>query len=266
MLANLDNPISQAEYHYQRFVIRKQRAPLIWIIMAILLLGPAMLTSIVYIGAIFLTLVSLETLTILQDYNSAFWVLVLVMTCSMYPVVTLVSFALSSNSIRREKFGKTWDNLRLTHMNNRQIILGKWWASFRALSGDHLMANVVRIGLFASIIGGAFGGPIEQEPAFYILNFVAFTLASIILTIFDVALTVSLGLMAAIFDEARGAIAMTLAAGLRFMASALAIAATFQAIYLYSTDQSYLHVIALALLLYAILNISVLWFCIKWMP
>ena len=75
------------------------------------------------------------------------WLWLSIMTVAMYPVVTLITFALSANSVRREKTGHTWDYLRLTELDPQQIVIGKWWASLRALNGDHGMVMVLRLGV-----------------------------------------------------------------------------------------------------------------------
>src|SRR6185312_1237435 len=82
------------------------------------------------------------------DQTTAFLLclaLLLTMMIAMSVVVTFVNMALASNSIGREKEGKTWDTLRLTDVGAERIVLGKWWASLRALNGDYVMVAILRM-------------------------------------------------------------------------------------------------------------------------
>lgn len=148
------NPIVNAEFRYQRFVIARGRVGWVWIILAGLMVAPALLISLAYTLAALVSPIIPQARGVLEIANQGFtpglWLSVMII--AMYPVVTLITFALSANSIRREKSGNTWDNLRLTWIEPRAIVLGKWWASVRALNGDHAMVMVLRFGISAAMV------------------------------------------------------------------------------------------------------------------
>ena len=115
----------------------------------------------------------------------------LVMNLALYVVVTLVTLALAASSISREQAAHTWDHLLLTNMTARQIVQGKWWATLRALWGDHLMVLISAPG---SCHLGRFSWaaiptcPILPKTLVGLLVITAFTIA-------DSALTVIMGIL-----------------------------------------------------------------------
>lgn len=148
------NPIVNAEFHHQRFVIQRGRVGGIWIALAGIMVVPAILISIAYTVAAFvhpLVPSAIDVLNVALGTMTS-WIWLGIMLVAMYPVVTLITFALAANSIRREKSNNTWDNLRLTGLTPRQIVVGKWWASLRALNGDHGMLIVMRFGVAAAAV------------------------------------------------------------------------------------------------------------------
>jgi hypothetical protein len=54
---------------------------------------------------------------------------------------------LASQAIARETESGNWDNLVMTGLNARQIIMSKWWAVLRCVWKDHLFASILRCGL-----------------------------------------------------------------------------------------------------------------------
>ena len=148
------NPVVDAEFHHQRFVLERGRVGIIWIILAGVMVLPALLISLAYTIGAFLSPVFPQARDVLSLAAGAMpsFLWLAIMTVAMYPVVTLVTFGLSANSVRREKSGHTWDHLRLTELDSQQIVIGKWWASLRALNGDHGMVMVLRLGFSAAFV------------------------------------------------------------------------------------------------------------------
>lgn len=207
------NPILQAEFRYQRFVIERGRVGRIWIVLAALLLIPGLITSIVYSGFALANLSFIRTPTWLEPFNSLLNLgnaTLLIISLSVYPVVTLITLGLASNSIRREKIGQTWDVLRLTDVDANQLVFGKWWASLRALLGDHIMVTLLRIGLIAYYLVALL--PILRaqagmEPLNNTVALLWMAPLAIVYSVMDAALTTSFGVIATIPDDEIGAIA-----------------------------------------------------------
>lgn len=224
------NPVVRAEFHYQRFVIARGRVGGLWILLAALLMIPALLLSIGLVVVGLAALVyppALDIIPIVSETqaNPFIFVLAILLTMmiAMSLVVTFINMALAANSIRREKEGNTWDTLRLTDVGAERIVLGKWWASLRALNGDYVMSTVIRMGFvtffFASIapILDAFRQA-EVRNAVVIMRSVdflqplpLFLLLVLIYSALDAALTAALGVFSALPDEATGAVASSAA-------------------------------------------------------
>ncbi len=144
------NPVMAAELKHQRYVIRTNRANLIWIVLALLLVAPALLMAVVYVAAGLLLPLLPEAQAIFTGMDGLAgvgWLLMFTANIALYFVVTLITLALAAGSISREKEGQTWDSLLLTDVRPHQIALGKWWASNRTLLGDHMMVAIVRLGM-----------------------------------------------------------------------------------------------------------------------
>ncbi|MAU13527.1 MAG: hypothetical protein CL607_27160 [Anaerolineaceae bacterium] len=226
------NPIVSAEFNHQRFVIKQGRVGYLWILLAAMLVVPALLISLVtsisaFLGGFVPELGSL-TLPIAWEAGTpqAFignlgWVLILVMAPAQYLVVTLVTMALSANSIRREKAGLTWDSLRLTGIGTRRIVWGKWWASMRALAGDHVMVTIMRMGL-VTLVMTTFAPSIDMlnqiEPVSHLEKMPLLLTLTVLFGVFDAALTAAFGVLAAIPNEAAGTVVGTTVMGLRMVA------------------------------------------------
>lgn len=188
----VDNPVMHAEFRYQRHVITSSRSGWLWIALAVLLLLPGVLASVVMVGALLFG-VDLEPV-----FSPAPWDVIaeigvssaVVMSFALYIVVTLVTLALAARSIGREQESHTWDNLLLTNMTARQIVQGKWWATLRALWGDHVLVLVLRLGFVAwlDFMGSDPALPDPGKSLVGLLVVAAFSLA-------DSALTVIMGIL-----------------------------------------------------------------------
>jgi hypothetical protein len=224
------HPITLAEFRYQRHIITTSRAAPFWIWLAYLLLVPALIVSTllfvgVMIGAylpnglhvLHATLNNLRGLPLLP---------VLAMNVAMYMVVTLVTLALGAESIRREKSGRTWETLLLTNADARQIVLGKWWATVRAMWRDHAIIVVLRVGLLAWLLSGfhAFmiypNLPSGVSPVAAFLLF--FAIIVFVYTMLDAALSAAIGVLGSLVSE-HNAIGVTLVFAVRTLGTGLAI-------------------------------------------
>ena len=197
------NPIVNAEFHHQRFVIKRGRVGTIWIILAGVMVLPALLISLAYTGAAFLAPLMPQTRDILNLSAGTMpsWLWLAIMTIAMYPVVTLITFGLSANSVRREKTGNTWDNLRLTGLEPKQIVIGKWWASLRALNGDHAMVMILRFGASSAVIllyNDMNVTPLGVPAEWTVLPLLL--LITAIYSFFDAGLSAALGIAGAMVD------------------------------------------------------------------
>jgi hypothetical protein len=222
------NPVARAEFHHQRFVIRNGRVGIFWIALAGIMVVPALLVSLVFTVAGLAALIVpsasnvipfSDLITISTAYSLSL-VLLATMAIAMYLVVTLVNLGLSANSISREKTGGTWDVLRLTGIGAGRIVLGKWWASLRALNGDFVMVTVIRMGVvtfylasiapvidqYEAISSGVATTANIARSAAYLPYLPAMLLITILYGIADAALTAALGIIAAIPDAAAGSV------------------------------------------------------------
>lgn len=228
-----ENPILRAEFRYQRYVIQQGRVGWLWIILAAAMVVPALLMSLVYTAAGLIAPYyppALEAIPFADnsDLFTLALVLLLTMTIAMYAVVTLVTLGLSSGSIRREKEHHTWDNLRLTDVGAGRIVMGKWWASLKALNGDHLMVTIIRIGFIAFYVGsGGFVFTVLEnltspnitftrttEYVVYLPLLIGITL---VYSFLDAGLTAALGILTAIPDDDTGAVTGSIALAVRLL-------------------------------------------------
>jgi hypothetical protein len=217
----LDNPVMRAELRHQRHVISSSRSGWFWILLSMLMLVPALLAALVLIAAALFRvdlepIFSAEPLASLGNLGVTS---LMIMNFALYIVVTLVTLALAARSISREYESGTWDNLLLTNMTARQIVLGKWWATLRALWGDHLLVLALRLGFvtWLDFVGSDPLLPTRARLIPSLLVVIAFSLA-------DSALTTILGILPPV--SGRNPIVMTLALGIRFVVSAAILAVT----------------------------------------
>lgn len=203
------NPVLEAEFKHQRFVIKNSRSGLFWIGLAMLMVVPALIASLVYIvAATFNLFPEMPFFDFPTSYHAYVAVLLVLVNLSLYPVVHLVTIGLSANSIRREKTGHTWGLLRLSDVSPEQIAFGKWWASLRALNGDHAMVILVRVGLVALYMQVLFPAYLALDDltaphTVYFLLLVPFVIGQGLL---DAALSAALGIMGTVPDDAAGAV------------------------------------------------------------
>lgn len=153
----LRNPILVAEARHQWFIIEKSRSGRGWIALAVLMLLPALLASLIYFVGGLLGWKALPAFpavgqSALETGLAVAMLLMLVMNISLYVVVILITLGLSANSVSREKTGRTWETLVLTNIDAGRVVLGKWWASLQALWGDHVMIFLLRLGLVAWLV------------------------------------------------------------------------------------------------------------------
>jgi hypothetical protein len=78
--------------------------------------------------------------------------------------VVFRALTMAAGSISREKRNGTWENLLLTEVNARQLVLGKWWAVVRATWRDFVLLAALRAGLTVGL--GACGYLLLAERVF----------------------------------------------------------------------------------------------------
>lgn len=216
------NPILDSEFKHQRYIINNSRSGWIWIALAVVMVAPSLIISIAYTVGLLLNLIGQEDFyNLLNTWHINWGLLLFISNISLYPVVTLVSIALGRNSISREKEKHTWSLLRLTDIDSRTIILGKWWASLKGLSGDHTMVIILRVGLLAyylSVFLPAQHGlnDINAPYRIYFLMMLPLIAGQAFL---DAALSAIMGLASAIPDETWGAVTTVAALILRLLLS-----------------------------------------------
>ena len=256
---SIGNPVIRAEFHHQRFIIQRGRVGFVWIGLAALLLLPALLLALGYTFIMLFAPLLPDLARFMPAYNGGEPLLLLTLTIAHYLVVTLVSLSLAANSIRREKKGKTWDNLRLTALSAGQIVTGKWWASLRALIGDHIMVIIIRSGMIAVYLGtlAPLLGPLynNADPD-YSRYMPAMLVFCWVYGVLDAALTAALGVLASLPDDTPG-LMMGIAAGvLRILTMAAAC------IWLIYSLEAVLHSGYALLSLYFLIGVSVYLLCI----
>ena len=206
-----NNIIAQAEFRHQRYIIQNSRSGRGWIILAVVMLLPAIMTSFA-LTALAISGQSVAPILGIADDRPFGYLLAVVLTrftpvtmglmllitmnIAAYIVIMLVTVALSANSITREKQKGTWEVLLLTNMDASRLVLGKWWASLRAMAGDHIMLAILRMGIFSLVIAETHDRlpvPLLALPAglFYTVLMILFVLA---FTALDAAFTVALGI------------------------------------------------------------------------
>jgi hypothetical protein len=213
------NPIVRAEFRHQRFLINNSRSGFLWIALASAMVFPTLLFAGYLMGIGVFGIIYPPLLASVPDHADWFGLLnimLVVMAFSLYVVVTLITLGLSTNSVRRERNGRTWDNLRLTDISDDKIVVGKWYASLRALRGDHVMATVLRMGFVAQFIV-----PLNPEQTIYLP---ALLLITAVYGFLDAGLTAALGILASVAEDALGAVVGSVAIGVRIVTM---VAATF---------------------------------------
>jgi ABC-type transport system involved in multi-copper enzyme maturation permease subunit len=209
------NLIAQAEFRHQRFIIETNRSNPMVIVLATIILMPGILLSII---AFVLALFNLKAVAQWDFLNQpipslimrGFFLSNVVMNIALYFVLMLIGIALAYNSISREYSRKTWDVLCMTNVSARYVVLGKWWASFVALWGDHMMLVILRVGLACLALLLA---P-ENNTHFLIVLSVALIL--VVFTLVDVGFTIALAIASAL-SGAKTVLSSALVIGVRFI-------------------------------------------------
>ncbi len=213
-LIAIDNPVMHAELKHQRHLISSSRSGWFWILLAVVMLVPAFIASVVLIGAALLRidLGQLFTEPLLDMIGELSVTSLLIMNFALYIVVTLITLALAARSISREYESHTWENLLLTNMSARQIVQGKWWATLRSLWGDHVMVLVLRLGVvtWLDFIGS---DPDLPNPSRLIVGLIVITA----FTVADSSLSVVLGILPPV--SGRHPVVLTVAFGMRIVVS-----------------------------------------------
>ncbi|GAB4511505.1 MAG: hypothetical protein OHK0046_09680 [Anaerolineae bacterium] len=194
-----DNIIARAEFRHQRYLIETSRSPSGWIALAVVMLVPALLTSVILfgVGALGLDVRPFFAPTGTWHGNLARigGFALLTMNIALYLVVLLITLGLASNSITREHRSKNWDILLLTNVNARQLVWGKWWASLQALWGDHVIVALLRLGLVGAVI--AFHenrlppGVLGLSPE--LTHLISITAIMLVFTLLDAAFSTAMG-------------------------------------------------------------------------
>lgn len=211
-----------AELRHQRHVIQTSRSGWFWVVLALLMIIPAFITTFVLLATALFG-IDLEPVFATPPLNVLAQVGVtslIIMHFALYIVVTLVTLALAAASISREQTARTWESLLLTNMSARQIVQGKWWATLRALWGDHLLVLVLRLGFvtYLDLLGSS---PDLPQPSRLLTGLAVVTA----LTLADSALTTILGILPPV--SGRNPIVMTLALSLRVVVSVIVLVVTF---------------------------------------
>jgi hypothetical protein len=192
------SPVYAAERRSQTHTLQTNRSGTLWIWVAALMLGPALLIALGLVVAAVLgtnlgDLLQADPEGLLARLSTPAGILLLAMNIAQGLVVGMVSMALAVESVRREQRQQTWDLLLLTGQTARAIARGKILASFRTLRGDFWSVVILRLGLMA----GAFAvnrpyGVTPDEP--YLLFLLALTVAwSLIDTFIGIACAVGAG-------------------------------------------------------------------------
>lgn len=212
----------QAELRHQQRVIQSSRSGWFWVVLALLMLAPALITTLVLLAAALLG-IDLEPAFAVPPLNTLGQVGIIslmIMQVALYIVVTLVTLALADASISREQTARTWESLLLTNMSARQIVQGKWWATLRALWGDHVLVWFLRLGFvtYLDILGS---DPDLPQPARLLTGLAVITA----ITLADSALTAVLGILPPV--SGRNPVVMTLALALRLAVSIIVLIVSF---------------------------------------
>lgn len=275
LIQRLDaNPVAHVELQHQWNIMEKSRSGRVWILLALVLLLPALSASLIFFGAALLGHRSPMPITFdqierpSQTLETIGQLTLLTMNVAQYLVVMLVAYGLSNNSINREKRGKTWENLLLTDISARKIVIGKWWASLRALYGDHIVVGLLRLGMLAYLLD-AFGRFLLQPaltgamPESYLLpvgQLLIVALFVLLFTAIDTGMNAAMGLTVALMDVP-GVVGLTIFGVMRALATFLGVWFIVTAINLiwYRADALYIVYGAAFLIGYALLTWGMLW-------
>jgi hypothetical protein len=131
----LNNPVSHAELAYLR---RQAIWSNPWIRRA--------RYTLIALATIFATLPLWITLT--DDFPT--YLLIPIMIAAIYLVHWMVvgrTVIVAAHTVSHEQVPGAWDNLFLTGLDGRQIVMGKWWAVVWYMWPQHVMAALLKAGL-----------------------------------------------------------------------------------------------------------------------
>lgn len=203
------NPVYTAERRYQDYVIRTNRSSNFSIVLAILLLIPALIMALFSFFAVAFFGVDLPDVPIFNEiqtladtlYTVGIMALV-AMNLANYLVVALLSSGLAIFSVQREHRNHTWDLLVLTNLNAWQIASGKIAASLWILRRDIMIVTLLRIGLIAfalDFVSPAYPGVIGPDTA----DVLIVTVFVIVWTVLDMMLSVATATASALIPRGR---------------------------------------------------------------
>jgi ABC-type Na+ efflux pump permease subunit len=212
-----NHPVYLAERNYQWSVMEKSRTGWLWILLALIMLLPALLTS---LYLFFSTMLWGRPVNVVPAQNGinllpTLQMLMVVMNVALYFVIALVASALANSSVEREKQGNTWELLCLTGVSARDLVWGKWLASLRAIFGDYSILALLRIGWAVWFVAGFRARlPADALPVSTAVGLLV--LLALFFTLLDAAFNTALSVAVALADSSRrtGAIGL----GVRGMA------------------------------------------------
>ncbi|NOG48122.1 MAG: hypothetical protein HND48_00710 [Chloroflexi bacterium] len=202
------NPIYRAEVRHQDYVLRTNRSPTLWIVVALVLLVPALIASgafTVLVGVLGARLPPIPLFSDIDSMSEVFYtvgaVSLITMNLAHYLVVALVSSGLAVMSVQREQRNKTWDILVLTQQNARAIALGKVAASLWVLRRDTAIVTILRVGLLmlaVDLIRDLYVGP-----QFTPFDALFLTLWVVLWTVMDTVLSVAAAIASTLIPQWR---------------------------------------------------------------
>ena len=210
-----DRPVYRAERDHQWTVMENSRAGRLWIVLAVFMLLPALLTSVFSFLSVTVFNQPLSVLPAPSRTNPLDWLpdiqlLMVVMNVALYFVIALVASALAGASIDRERRGGTWDLLRLTLISPQDLVLGKWLASLRVMRTDYLLLAVLRVG-WAVWFAAGFHAQFPPDALSPALASSLLVLLALAFTLIDAAFTTALSIAIAVAEPARAGGAVSLA-------------------------------------------------------
>jgi ABC-type transport system involved in multi-copper enzyme maturation permease subunit len=200
----LKHPVYLAERKYQWSVMEKSRTGLVWILLALVMLLPALLTS---LYLFFSTMLWGQAVNVVPSQTGidplpTLQMLMVVMNVALYFVIALVASALANSSVEREKQGNTWELLCLTGISARELVWGKWLASMRAIFGDYVILALLRIGWAVWFAAGfRVRLPADALPVSMAVGLLV--LLALVFTVVDAAFNTALSIAVAVAEPSR---------------------------------------------------------------
>lgn len=202
------NPVYRAEIRHQGYVLRTNRSPTLWILLALVLLVPALIASgafTVLVGVLGVRLPPIPMIPDIDTVGEAVYTIgaiaLITMNLAHYLVVALVSSGLAVMSVQREQRNKTWDLLVLTKQNARAIALGKVGASLWVLRRDTAIVTMLRVGLVmlaVDLIRDLYAGS-----QFTLFDALYLTLWVVLWTVMDTVISVTAAIASALAPQWR---------------------------------------------------------------